>query len=131
MRSLLAALAAALVVPALAHAEAPTIVARDLLLGNARTPAAAQAPIRFDLVGLHWQGAGSIAFRTRGIDGRWSSWRPAAPEDDAPDAHSVETRRIRGWQLGSPYWTRPSERIEVRTQGRVRRVRAYYVSSPV
>ena len=36
-----------------------------------------------------------------------------------------------GWRLGSPYWTGPSNRIAVRTSGRVTRVRAYYVRSPV
>src|SRR4051812_5445667 len=131
MRSLLAAVAAALVVPALANAAGPTIVARDLPLGNARTVAAVEAPIRFDLVGLHWRGAGSVTFRTRSVGGRWSGWQPAAPEDDGPDAGSAEARRLAGWKLGSPYWTRPSARIEIRTQGVVRRVRAYYVSSPV
>src|SRR3954470_22070225 len=121
MRSLLAAAAAALVGPALANAGGPPIVARDLPLGNARTVAAVQAPIRFDLVGLHWRGAGSVTFRTRGADGRWSRWQPAAPEGDAPDRGTAEARRLSGWKLGSPYWTPPSGRIEIRTQGVVRR----------
>ena len=37
--------------------------------------------------------------------------------------------RGRGWKLGSPYWTGPSDRIQVRTSGRVTRVRAFYVRS--
>jgi hypothetical protein len=38
---------------------------------------------------------------------------------------------MRGWQLGSPYWTGRSNGIQVRTSGRITRVRAYYVWSPV
>ena len=85
---------------------------------------------RFDLVGLHWKGSGVVSFRTRTVAGRWSSWRDAAPEDDGPDARTAE-RRAHGWQLGSPYWTGPSNRIQVRISGRISRVRAYYVWSPV
>ena len=93
-------------------------------------PAVNQPPHRFDLVGLHWRGSGSVSFRTRSLAGRWSSWHDAAPEDDGPDAGTREPRR-RGWELGSPYWTGPSDRIQVRTSGRVTRVRAFYVRSPV
>ena len=50
------------------------------------------------------------------VSGRWSRWRDAAPEDDRPDAGTRELR-ARGWQLGSPYWTGPSNRIAVRTFG--------------
>ena len=49
-----------------------TIVSRDLPVGGARTLASTQAPIRFDLVGLHWQGSGGVLFRTRSLAGRWS-----------------------------------------------------------
>jgi len=110
--------------PGTALAAGTTMVARDLPRG------VSSAPARFDLVGLHWQGSGSVSFRTRSVSGRWSRWRDAAPEDDRPDARTHELR-ARGWQLGSPYWTGPSNRIEVRTFGRVTRVRAYYVRSPV
>ena len=81
---------------------------------------------RFDLVGLHWQGSGTVSFRTRSLAGRWSGWHAAEAEDDGPDA-----RTHPAWQLGSPFWTGASNRIEVRTSGRVTRVRAYYVWSPV
>ena len=84
---------------------------------------------RFDLVGLHWKGDGAVTFRTRSVKGRWSPWREAAPEEDRPDARNHELR-ARGWNLGSPYWTGASNRIQVRTYGHVTRVRAYYVSSP-
>ena len=64
------------------------------------------------------------------MKGRWSPWHEAAPEEDRPDARNHELR-ARGWNLGSPYWTGASNRIQVRTYGHVSRVRAYYVSSPV
>ncbi len=110
--------------PGTALAAGTTMVVRDLPRGVNKAPA------RFDLVGLHWKGSGSVSFRTRGVSGRWSPWRDAAPEDDGPDVGNHELRK-RGWQLGSPYWTGPSDRIEVRTFGSVTRVRANYVRSPV
>src|SRR5439155_899905 len=94
--------------------------------------ASAQASRRFDLVGLHWQGPGSVAFRVRSVAGRWSPWHAAAPEsDDRPDAGSAEARRVRSWRLGSPWWVGPSTRIEYRLTGNVRRLRAFLVRSPV
>lgn len=107
-----------------ALAAGTTMVARDVPRG------VNSAQARFDLVGLHWRGSGSVSFRSRSVSGRWSQWRDAAPEDDRPDARSHELR-ARGWQLGSPYWTGLSNRIQVRTTGRVTRVRAFYVRSPV
>ena len=108
------------VTPGTALASGTTIASHDVRVGVS-LPAH-----RFDLVGLHWQGSGSVSFRTRSVTGRWSRWRAAEPEDDGPD---VQTHR--GWQLGSPFWTGTSNRIQVRTSGRIGRVRAYYVWSPV
>src|SRR5438876_1202715 len=120
------ALLLALAAPAAAHAADATIVSRDLPLGPARTLEAARAPVRFDLVGLHWQGVGSVEFRNRSLAGRWSEWQPAAPEpEDLPDGPTG------AWRLGNPYWTGPSDRIEYRVHGSVRRLRAFYVWSPV
>ena len=110
-------------VPATARAET-TLVAREVPLHGARTLAASSTP-RFDLVGLHWQGSGSVEFRTRSVGGAWSAWRPAAPEaEDGPD-HPVQP----GWRIGNPYWTGMSDRIAYRLHGRVTRVRAYFVWS--
>src|SRR5215210_398361 len=81
--------------PAAALAGGTSLVSRDVASGSRR------APHRFDLVGLHWRGSGSVSFRTRSVSGRWSGWRNAAPEDDRPDAGNHELR-ARGWQLGSP-----------------------------
>ena len=109
-----------------------TIVARDLPVGRARTTAGAAAPAVFDLVGFHWQGAGRVLFRTRSLTGRWGSWRPVAPEaEDLPDPGSPEARLRRGWRLGSPYWVGPSDRVAYQVVGDVRRLRAWYVRSPV
>jgi N-acetylmuramoyl-L-alanine amidase-like protein len=83
---------------------------------------------RFDLVGLHWRGTGSVSFRTRSLAGRWSTWRRGAPEDDdLPDRGREGLRR--GWRLGSPFWTGGADAIQYRTRGPVARVRAYFVRS--
>jgi hypothetical protein len=106
--------------PGTALASGTTLASHDVRPGVNR-PAH-----RFDLVGLHWKGSGSVSFRTRSVAGHWSGWHPAEAEDDGPDV-----RTHVGWQLGSPFWTGASNRIQVRTSGPVSRVRAYYVWSPV
>ena len=93
-----------------------TLLARDL------AGSSGHAAARFDLVGLHWQGAGTVRFRTRSVAGRWSAWRAA----DLADAFHAS-----GWRFGEPYWTGPSEEIEWRASGGVRHVRAFFVWSPV
>jgi hypothetical protein len=120
-------LAAALAVPALARAEPATIVSRDVPLVGARSLAAATP--RFTLIGLHWRGPGEVRFRARSLAGRWGAWHAAAPEDeDRPDRGAREAGRP-GWRLGNPYWTGPSDALQVRSTGRVTRVRAHYVWS--
>jgi flagellar hook assembly protein FlgD len=115
--------------PGAAHAASVRVVARDIPLHGTRTLASAQQ--QFDMVGLHWRGRGTVAFRTRSVAGAWSRWRGAAPEgDDLPDALSPESR-LRGWRIGNPWWVGESDHIEVRTRGRVSRVRAFLLSSPV
>jgi hypothetical protein len=84
---------------------------------------------RFDLVGLHWRGSGSVLFRTRSPAGRWSPWRSAAPgEDDLPDRGTEGG--VSGWRLGSPFWVGGADVLQVRKAGRVGRVRAFFVRSP-
>jgi flagellar hook assembly protein FlgD len=123
MRLLAAVVAAVFLSPAVARAET-SIVARDVPLHGARTLQSNSTP-RFDLVGLHWRGSGTVAFRTRSLAGVWSAWHPAAPEpEDGPD-HSAQP----GWQIGNPYWTGASDRIAYRLRGRVTRLRAYFVWS--
>jgi YD repeat-containing protein len=132
VRSLRLALLLFLAAPAAARAGDATIVSQELPVGVVRMPAAAVAPIRFDLVGLHWQGSGRVVFQTRSQVGRWSAWRRADPEaEDLPDRSSSEGRRRPGWHLGNPYWVGASDRIAYRLVGDVRRLRAWFVWSPV
>jgi hypothetical protein len=116
---------------ALATGLQPTMTAVDVPLHGERALAGARMPRRFDLVGLHWRGTGSVSFRTRSLSGRWSAWHTAAPEaEDAPNVGTAEARRADGWRLGNPWWTGGSDRIEYRLRGRVVRLRAYFVRSP-
>lgn len=108
----------------------PTIESRDIPLGGARSLARSVATSPFTMVGLHWQGTGTVSFRTRALDGRWSAWRPAAPEDeDQPDHGSVERTADAAWRIGNPYWTGVADRVEVRTAGHVSRVRSFTIWS--
>ena len=59
-------------VPAQARASDATIVARDVPLAGQRSLAGSGTPSRFNMVGLHWQGPGSVQFRVRAPAGRWS-----------------------------------------------------------
>lgn len=128
-RALAAAVIAALVLPGFALAEA-TMVTRDLPVNGARTLASAQAPERFNVLGLHWRGSGKVFFRVRGARG-WSRWHEADAEPkDLPDRGSPEARRSRGWRIGNPWWTDTAERVQVRTRGQVSRVRGHFVWSP-
>ena len=130
MRLLRAALLLLVLTPGSAWAAGPTIVSRDVPLGGGRALAFA-APKRFHLVGLHWQGTGTVAFRTRAVGGRWTRWRGAAPErEDRPDAGTAEAARSARWRVGNPYWVGDSDGIEYRVRGHVRRLRAHFVSSP-
>ncbi len=133
MRTLRLAAALFFALPAAAWAAGEaTIRSENLPIRVIRSTAAAVAPARFNLVAFHWQGRGHVLFRTRSLAGRWNAWRPAAPEEeDQPDPGSAEKRRRGGWRLGSPYWVGPSNLVAYRLVGDVRRLRAWYVWSPV
>ena len=125
MRALLVAAVFAVAVPAPAAGAALSLASREV-----RGPSPVRVA-RFDLVGLHWRGQGSVLFRTRAPGGRWSAWHPAAPEgDDRPDRGKEHSGARSGWRLGSPYWTGGAEALQVRTVGQVSGVRAYFVRSP-
>jgi N-acetylmuramoyl-L-alanine amidase/FlgD Ig-like domain len=129
-RSLLSVAAVLLAAPAVAEGET-TIVERPIRLDGSRPLVAGGSQPRFTLVGLHWRGPGRVEVRTRSAAGRWSPWRPAAPEaEDLPDPGSAERSRATGWRLGNPWWVGPSDRLEVRARGPVRRVRAFTIWSP-
>jgi hypothetical protein len=126
---LLAATLVTLAFPATAWGEA-TLVTRELPVGGARMLAASAAPTRFNLIGLHWRGSGRVFFRTHGSRG-WSHWQEADAEaEDLPDRWSAEARRRSSWRIGNPFWTGTADRVQIRTKGRVQRVRGHFVWSP-
>jgi N-acetylmuramoyl-L-alanine amidase-like protein/flagellar hook capping protein FlgD len=108
--------------PSAAHAAELRTQTRELTPGS-QTFLSAQAPERFNLAGVSSLGPGRVSFRTRGVAGRWSAWRPAVPEaEDLPDGPHR-------WTLGNPYWTGPSAAIQYRLRGRVTRLRTTFVWS--
>ena len=130
MKKLLLIAALAALVPAQASAGDVTIAMREVPLHGERT-LASTALARFDLVGLHWQGTGSVEFRTRALSGRWSEWVDAAPEaEDRPDGGTPERAASGDWRLGNPWWVGASNGIQYRRTGSVTRLRAYFVRSP-
>ena len=89
---LLAALAANPFETALANAGTKTVT---LARSDAGT-FSSNSRVRFTLAGVHWQGGGSVQLRTRSVGGRWSAWRPAAPEaEDGPRPGLARSRKRR------------------------------------
>ena len=125
-----AVLGALVLVPAAFASDTAHAFTVDLQPQGANGFEPASRVSRFTLAGVSWRGTGTVEFRTRNLEGRWSAWRRAAPEDeDGPDVGSVEQRR-RGWHPGNPWWTGVSDRIEARGTGSVSAVRAHLVWSP-
>jgi hypothetical protein len=127
----------ALALPGLAEAGVTMSVREEPVVAPRSTSAAIRVlpprgvAVPFNLVGLHWRGAGKVYFRTAGARG-WSPWRFARPEaDDLPDLGSAEAKRARGWKLGNPFWTGKTNRIQYRLVGEVDRLRSYLVRSTV
>ncbi len=121
---------AAVFAPAALPAAPTGLTTVELAATGQRTFEMRDAGRRFTLAGIHWRGPGRVVFRTRTLEGRWSGWHSAAPEDeDGPDATSREAGRGR-WRIGNPWWTGPSDRIEARVIGSVSRIRALLVWSP-
>jgi flagellar hook assembly protein FlgD len=129
LRAALVAFVLVLAVPAIAPGS-DRLVARNEPVDAARATAPRPVQREFDLVGLHWKGPGTVWFRTLSAGGGWSGWHAAAPEDeDSPDLGSGEATPRGGWRFGSPYWTGPSTSIQYRFDGRVSRLRAFFVRS--
>jgi len=137
-RAFILAVVVAALLPAAAFASDVKFAARGEPVHLARATAGRAAPelasrpvpFRFNMVGLHWKGAGDVWFRTALERGEWSKWQPARPEDeDAPDAGSAEAAPSAGWKLGNPYWTGSARFIEYRLVGRVMRLRAHFLWS--
>jgi hypothetical protein len=122
MRALIAAAVVALVAPGSA-------LAAGLVQQRSLAPEAGSvSPGVFQLVGAHWRGPGTVAYRTRNLAGHWSAWRRFSEEDALPDRG--EARRSAGWRVASPFWTGGADRIQYRAAGRVTRLRVYFVRSP-
>jgi hypothetical protein len=126
MKKLLLTAALVLALPAVAHAGNVTMVARDIPLG-ARALQSAQAPMRFNMLGVHWRGRGGVEYRTHRLRGGWRAWR-AVDDDARPDRRSAERD---SWRDGNLDWTGASDRVQLRIVGEVRRLRAYYLWSRV
>ncbi len=120
MRALVLAAAALLTVPSLAQAAGVRSQTRDVR-PHARIVTQRFAG-GFDLVGVNWLGVGRVAFRVRKPAG-WTRWRAAQPEaEDVPDAPSR-------WRIGNPWWTGDASVVQLRTFGRVTRMRTTVVRS--
>jgi hypothetical protein len=120
MKTLPLALALALVLPGLARAGLVTMVSRAVPLGP-RALQSVSSPMPFNMIGVHWRGAGTVDFRTRAADGRWRPWQTA----DADDGNGS------GRHDGNVVWVAASDGARFRTTGRVTRVRAFYLWSKV
>ena len=59
--------------PAAAHAGDVSLVSRDVSLGP-RALQVAQPPMRFNMVGIHWSGTGTVHYRTHRLAGGWTQW---------------------------------------------------------
>jgi len=127
MKKALIASAIALVFPSAAQAGLVTMVSRDVPLGP-RVLQSAAAPMRFNMIGVHWQGSGEVDYRTESVRGRWGAWI-AADDDSGPDAESTE--RSKTWRDGNLDWVGASKQVQFQTHGAVSRVRAYYLFSKV
>jgi hypothetical protein len=125
-RILLPLLVATFAFPATSNAADVTMTVRDVPLA-ARTTQSAPAPVRFNMLGIHWQGTGGVDYRTRSLAGAWSAWR-TADADTGPDALSGELTRP-GWHDGNLDWTGASVGVQFRRIGSVTRLRAYYLWS--
>ena len=90
----------------------------------------AQAQEEFNLVGLHWKGPGTVWFRTASPDGAWSGWHAAAPEaEDTPDSARPRPRHGAAGSSAAPTGPGAAAAIQYRFEGRVTRLRAYFVWS--
>jgi N-acetylmuramoyl-L-alanine amidase len=118
----LAALAA-LAVPALARAGDVAMRVQEVPLGP-RSLAAAEAPMHFNMLGLHWLGSGSVSYRTHRLHRKWTRW-VTADADVAPDGGTGP------WHKGNLDWTGGSDQVQFRRSGQVRRLRAYELWSRV
>jgi hypothetical protein len=119
----LAVAVAALAAPPLAHAGDVAMRVQDIPLGT-RALAAATPAMRFNMLGVHWQGPGGVSYRVHRLHGRWTAWR-SVDDDARPDGGTGR------WRDGNLDWTGASDGVQFRTHGAVRRLRAYELWSRV
>jgi hypothetical protein len=116
---LLAAAFAAFVIPPSAQAGDVSMRVADVPLGS-RTLESTTRTRAFNMLGLHWTGTGSVAYRTRSLRGGWRAWRPADADN-----------RTGAWHDGNLDWTAASSGVQFRISGDVRRLRSYELWSRV
>jgi hypothetical protein len=85
------------------------------------------APTQFSLVGVEWSAPSRprIQLRTQGADGRWSRWVTASALGHDGDRQSGSASLF-----GEPVWSGPAERVQLRSDGVVTRVRVHFVTPP-
>lgn len=86
------------------------------------------APRRFALVGLQWEGrhGARIELRTRAMGGAWSHWALASVRGHGPDGASAGAARF-----GEPIWSGPADAVQLRSDVAVDGVRLHFVSTDV
>jgi hypothetical protein len=113
----------ALAVPSVARAGDVAMRVQEVPLGP-RTLAAAPTPMHFNMLALHWIGAGTVSYRVHRLHGGWSAW-VTADADVAPDGGTGR------WHDGNLDWTEASDAVQFRPHGAVQRLRAYELWSRV
>ena len=113
------AAATALAAPSFARAGDVAMRVQDVPLG-ARALAGSVIPMHFNMLGIHWTGAGGVEYRVHRLHGRWRPWATA---DDGGT-----TGR---WHDGNLDWTGAADGVQFRTHGAVHAVRAYELWSRV
>ena len=133
LRTALAAFALALAVPAVVHGADRFMVARRAARRGERACARAQAPLDFNLVGLHWKGPGSVSgsgplSRAGPLEPLAARRRPRTRTCRTPIR--AEGRCAPGLEARQPVLDGPATLDPVpRSTGRVSRLRAYFVWS--
>ena len=125
MKRLLFITVVALAAAPIARGGDVAMVARDVPLGQ-RSVQSASPPMRFNMLGVHWAGRGSVEYRTHRLHGAWGSWR-AVDDDARPDAGSREGDRA--WRDGNLDWTGASDASSSARTGRCAGCARYYLWS--
>jgi N-acetylmuramoyl-L-alanine amidase/FlgD Ig-like domain len=120
MRKLALVSLLAFVLPGVAHAGDVAMRVQEVPLGH-RTLAATAPAQHFNMLGLHWTGSGTVAYRVHRLHGQWGAW--VAADSDG--------NRTGAWNDGQLDWTGAADAIRFRTAGVVQRLRAYELWSRV